>query len=97
MTIDKDLLIERLRVSAEGYRLENESLKAEIAGDARLASYYLRRKVDAQRAALHLLNERVVNQRFVLRNIERLGRGLSPEELANARETEGDTVVLANA
>ena len=32
MTIDKDLMIERLRVSAEGYRLENESLKAELEG-----------------------------------------------------------------
>lgn len=43
-------------------------------------------KIQRQRAALDLLNRRVVNQRFQLRTLNELGRGLSRDEFVAARE-----------
>lgn len=43
-------------------------------------------KVHRQADALDTLNRRVLNQRFVLRTLEELGRGLSRDEYLAARE-----------
>lgn len=55
----------------------------------------LTRKVARQRAALDTLNRRVVSQRFELRTLNELGRGLSREEYARAREATADPQLKA--
>jgi hypothetical protein len=93
MNIDIELENLRLQESLRIARLTIGQLEAAAVGDDGSARSWLQRKVVAQAAALTRLNERVTNQRFTLRNLERLGRGLSAEELARARELEGSTVV----
>lgn len=96
MNIDTELELTRLREALTIARLEIAGLKSEIKGDSMVDSW-LQRKVVAQAKALARLNERVTNQRFTLRSIESLGRGLSSLELASAREREGKTVEAVNA
>lgn len=48
-------------------------------------SAWLQAKVAAQQAALDKLHSRVVNQRFQLRVLNELGRGLSVEEFLKAK------------
>jgi hypothetical protein len=48
---------------------------------------WLQAKVEAQKVALDRLHTRVVNQRFQLRVLNELGRGLSREEFLKAKET----------
>lgn len=67
---------------------EVATLRAQLEGDLPKATRFLQRKDWAQRRALARLNERVVAQRFVLRTLSELGRTLSPEEYAKAREAE---------
>jgi uncharacterized coiled-coil protein SlyX len=47
---------------------------------------WLQSKVAAQAKALDELNHRVVNQRFQLRILNELGRGLTREEFVKARD-----------
>jgi uncharacterized coiled-coil protein SlyX len=47
---------------------------------------WLQSKVAAQAKALDELNHRVVNQRFQLRTLNELGRGLTREEFVKARD-----------
>jgi uncharacterized coiled-coil protein SlyX len=47
---------------------------------------WLQAKVAAQARALDALHTRVVNQRFQLRTLNELGRGLSKEEFLKARD-----------
>lgn len=47
---------------------------------------WLQAKVAAQKAALDQLHTRVVNQRFQLRVLNELGRGLTREEFLKARD-----------
>ena len=47
---------------------------------------WLQAKVAAQKAALDVLHSRVVNQRFQLRTLGELGRGLTSEEFVKARD-----------
>lgn len=49
---------------------------------------WLQAKVAAQKAALDKLHTRVVNQRFQLRTLNELGRGLSKEEFLKAKDAE---------
>jgi|HubBroStandDraft_2_1064218.scaffolds.fasta_scaffold356971_1 hypothetical protein len=49
------------------------------------AIYRMLDKIRRQRAALDLLNRRVVNQRFQLRTLNELGRGLSRDEFIAAK------------
>jgi hypothetical protein len=49
---------------------------------------WLQAKVAAQAKALDLLHSRVVNQRFQLRVINELGRGLTREEFLKFRDAE---------
>jgi uncharacterized coiled-coil protein SlyX len=48
---------------------------------------WLQAKVASQAAALDHLHSAVVRQRFVLRTLNELGRGLSKEEFLKAKET----------
>jgi uncharacterized coiled-coil protein SlyX len=47
---------------------------------------WLQAKVAAQAKALDVLHNRVVNQRFQLRTLNELGRGLTREEFLKARD-----------
>lgn len=47
---------------------------------------WLQAKVAAQRAALDTLNRTIVRQRFQLRIVNELGRGLTSEEFVKARD-----------
>ena len=47
---------------------------------------WLQAKVAAQAVALNALHNRVVNQRFQLRTLNELGRGLTREEFLKARD-----------
>ncbi|MEV0719074.1 hypothetical protein [Asanoa sp. NPDC050611] len=69
-------------------RAERDALKAQLAGDLPRATRWLQRKVWRQAEALALLNQRVVNQRFVLRTLDELGRSLSAEELRAATKAD---------
>lgn len=66
-------------------KLEIETLKAQLEGDIPKATYWLQTKVWRQRKALDNLNRRVVTQRFIIRTLEEMGRGLSREEYLEAR------------
>jgi hypothetical protein len=63
------------------------------SGDRDAAIYRLLSKCLRQRAALDLLHTRVVNQRFQLRTLNELGRGLSKEEFLAARAEVGNELV----
>lgn len=51
---------------------------------------WLQAKVAAQKQANDLMHSTIVRQRFVLRTLERLGRGLTPEEWKEARDLENE-------
>ena len=51
---------------------------------------WLQMKVAAQKQANDRMHSTVVRQRFVLRTLERLGRGLTPEEWKEARDLENE-------
>lgn len=67
-------------------------LEAQLEGNIPDATFWLYRKVNQQRKALDILNHRVVSQRFVLRTLEELGRGLSREEYISARDAQPDNL-----
>lgn len=66
-------------------RSEVEHLRAVVAGDMPKALSWLQWKVWRQRRELDALNRRLVSQRFVLRTLEELGRGLTQQEYLQAR------------
>lgn len=85
--MDKDArlvtLEERLRQANEtisALRCEVGALKAEKVGDEQAWRYWYQAKAERQGKALKRLNQRVVNQRFVLSKVNQLGRGLTKEE-----------------
>ncbi|MEV4533664.1 hypothetical protein AB0J82_07525 [Asanoa sp. NPDC049518] len=77
-----------LRAQLVELAAERDALQAQLAGDLPKATRWLQQKVWRQAAALERLNQRVVNQRFVLRALDELGRSLSSDELKTARATE---------
>jgi hypothetical protein len=79
--IDADLRAQLVELAAE-----RDALKAQLEGDLPGATRWLQRKVWRQAAALDVLNKRVVNQRFVLRTLDGLGRSLSADEFRAARD-----------
>jgi len=93
MTIDHEIQIESLRAELAAAKMTIAELRARAAGSNSDADSWLQRKAKAQAKALTRLQDRVVAQRFTLRTIESLGRGLSHDELARAREAESDTLV----
>lgn len=76
-----------LRAEIAELQAERDALLAQVEKDDHWpAWYYYQRKAVRQRRALDTLNRRVVSQRFVLRTLEQLGRGLSRDEYVAARE-----------
>ncbi len=67
-------------------RQERDALLKQIDGDPELSLYFYQRKALRQREVLDRLNRRVVSQRFQLRTLTDLGRGLSKEEYVTARD-----------
>jgi hypothetical protein len=67
---------------------DNVALRAQLEGDIPKATAWLQAKVDRQRKVLDKGNRTVIGQRFVLRALESLGRGLTAEEYRAAREAE---------
>lgn len=81
---DANVLADKNREIRE-LKSELEAYKAQLEGDIPKATAWLQWKVWRQRIALDKLNHRVVSQRFVLRTLDELGRGLSREEYLAAR------------
>ncbi|GAA1872205.1 hypothetical protein [Asanoa iriomotensis] len=77
-----------LRAELVELRAERDALKAQLAGELPQATRWLQQKVWRQAAALTLLNQRVVNQRLVLRTLDQLGRSLSPAEFQAATKSD---------
>lgn len=71
---------------------EVRELRAQLEGDIPTATFWLQTKVWRQRRALDALNRRVLSQRFVLRTLEELGRGLSREEYLAARDRQPESI-----
>jgi hypothetical protein len=88
--VDEARAVIKLQRENRELKSEVDALKAQLEGNIPKATDWLQWKVWRQRVALDALNRRVVNQRFVLRTIEELGRGLSREEFlaAKARQPE---------
>lgn len=78
--------VAELRKRCQEQERELVALRAQVNGDTPTATRWLQGKVTSQRAALDALNRRVVTQRFVLRTLNELGRGLSREEYLKARD-----------
>jgi hypothetical protein len=74
-----------LRAQLVELRAERDGLLAQLEGDLPAATRWLQRKVWRQAAALDVLNRRVLTQRFVLRNLDELGRSLTMDEYRAAR------------
>src|SRR5271155_5180842 len=64
---------------------ERDTLRNQLDGKPDLM-WWVQAKADRQRKALDLLNRRVVNQRFQLRTLNELGRGLTTAEFLTAKE-----------
>lgn len=74
-----------MRTEIAELKRERDALVQQIAGDPSLSLFFYQRKSLRQSRVLDQLNRRIVNQRFVLRTLEELGRGLSREEWLEAR------------
>jgi hypothetical protein len=68
------------------------ALRAQLEGDIPKATEWLQYKVWRQRLALDILNRKVVTQRFVLRTLEELGRGLTRDEYIKARDSQPENL-----
>lgn len=84
--MDDKELIANLRSQVFALREEVAGLKAKLDGDRDEAFSRLMTSKDRQREALDRLHTRVVNQRFHLRTLNELGRGLTKEEYLEARD-----------
>jgi hypothetical protein len=79
-----------LRSQLVELRAERDALQAQLELDLPAATKWLQRKVWRQAAALDVLNRRVVNQRFVLRTLDALGRSLTADEFHAAKASVTD-------
>jgi hypothetical protein len=82
-----------LRTELIELRAERDALRAQLELDLPSATKWLQRKVWRQAAALDVLNRRVLNQRFVLRTLDGLGRSLTAEEFHAARGSVTDPIL----
>jgi uncharacterized coiled-coil protein SlyX len=83
--MDNDELIARLRQELASARDQLKAYEAMEQGDVINACRWLQSKGYRQGKALDRLNRRVVNQRFQLRVLNELGRGLTREEFLAAK------------
>jgi hypothetical protein len=77
-----------LRTRVHELTTDNLALRAQLEGDIPAATAWLQAKVDRQRKVLDSGNRTVIGQRFVLRTLESLGRGLTRDEYLTARAAE---------
>lgn len=82
--------VQVLRREVAELRAERDALTAQLKGDIPAATAWLQVKVWRQRLALDGLNRTVIRQRFVLRTLQSLGRGLTKEEYLVARDATAD-------
>jgi hypothetical protein len=71
-------------------QLEKRLDEALTSGEWLFVQGWLQQKVAHQKAVLDGLNRRIISQRFVLRTLDRLGRGLSLDEYREARDKVGE-------
>lgn len=90
MTMTTDTSVAGLRAQLMEVTAERDALRAQLEGDIPKATRWLQHKVWRQAAALDILNRRIVNQRFVLRTLDGLGRSLTAEEYRAARDAVGN-------
>lgn len=83
-TPDVQETVWQLRQQIHDLTGEVAALRAQLEGRIPDATAWLQNKVWSQRVALNRLNTRVVNQRFQLRTLNQLGRGLTAEEFRAA-------------
>lgn len=79
----------RRRILELEAEVENLATLLREGGVPQSASW-LQWKVWRQKTALDALNRRVLSQRFVLKLLDEMGRGLTAEEYKAARERSGD-------
>jgi hypothetical protein len=77
-----------LHARVEELASDNHALRAQLEGNIPSATAWLQMKVDRQRKVLDAGNRTVIGQRFVLRTLESLGRGLTRDEYLAARAAE---------
>lgn len=83
--LDQSAVIVSLRRELAEHQAEFRALRDQLEGKQD-SIWWVQRKVWLQRQALDVLNRRVVSQRFVLRTLNEMGRGLSVEEYRAARQ-----------
>ena len=77
----------RLKAEVSSLRSELSALRDLLdGGDLPSGVNKLAWKIERQRRALDVLNRRVLSQRFYLRIVDELGRGLTKEEYVEARD-----------
>jgi hypothetical protein len=86
---DAHLEIQRLRRELTEAQAENGALRDQLEGK-KDSIWWVQRKVWQQRKALDALHTRVVSQRFQLRTLNQMGRGLTPGEYRAARDAEAN-------
>jgi hypothetical protein len=79
-----------LRAKVHELESDNAALRAQLEGNIPEATAWLQAKVWRQRAVLNRENRKLISQRFVLRTLEALGRGLTREEYLTARKSVED-------
>jgi hypothetical protein len=89
---DTDVRRELAQAKADlrGMESENQALRQIIDDSYPGKMPWDLRKVARQRRALDQLNRKVLTQRFVLRTLEELGRGLTRQEYLSAKATVED-------
>lgn len=79
-----------LRARVNDLTGENQALRDQLEGNIPAATAWLQTKVWRQRAVLDRENRTLIGQRFALRTLESLGRGLTREEYLLARKAAGN-------
>jgi hypothetical protein len=88
---DPRIEISKLKSEVAQLKMEIETLEAQLqGGDIPKATAWLQMKVWRQRKALDALNRTVVTNRFIVRTLNEMGRGLSREEYLEARSKQPD-------
>lgn len=86
VVVDQREEVAALRQELASVKTDNLALRAQLEGNIPQATAWLQAKVWRQRQVLDRENRTIISQRFVLRTLEALGRGLTREEYLTARK-----------
>lgn len=86
VVVDQREEVAALRARVLELESDAVAMRAQLEGDIPKATAWLQSKVWRQRAVLDRENRTIISQRFVLRTLEALGRGLTREEYLTARK-----------